>query len=739
MLMYLDTVHRIARAMRTVTAVAGIAMLLSLGAVSWTHAQTSTSSNIASSAAVHSHGNGWCTLETAPEVSTDGIVRLALIVGVGTFRNRGIDKLLAPADDAAAMADLIAAPTGYRFPKQNVCVLSEQQATRSAFLSYFQRALSERAREVSGKHPVQVLVYFSGHGSYAADHSGDETDGKDELLILHDSWADGVSPLRDDEFNAMIAKVHAVTRDIVVIIDACHSGSATKGPSMQDAVEKMTPPQQGAVSGDDTGPELESLPGVTRLSAARDGTSALAPREGGKSYFTAALQNVLAQVESEPLSWEQVSRRTRVEVSEATLGRQLPVFQGELSNLVFSNKDRIRPYGWLVESLDGERLHLRGVPLPGWSQSAELRIYDGNADRRAVSDPKGAKAVARIEDFHGLTATARVFGTPRSKIQPGDICVLSIPGQDGLRLPVRVSAAVPGKLAAEIDALLKSSEFRDFMVLSEASGAFVVEFDPPAKLAIRGPEGVVRGSDIALSADLVLQKLKSFARQQIVLAMEGEPGASMRNDDTLRVRVVQLPPAVDSTCPHRERAVHQWVEQCPNQEQLLPVCAHWRVEVANMGTRPLRIGGALLLNDGQIMGLPFDSENVVLQPDGKFYRLDDSGIESTPPMNVQEYLVIFGTDPAVDIDWGLLSDPGSVLKGSEHPLAKSLRGLLTEGVKGGARHTSNRTSPWTSTKVTLRVLANPQLEASDIDARSCELPAVEENRLQQSSRSMRHE
>ncbi|WP_157995372.1 caspase family protein [Peristeroidobacter soli] len=710
------------------------ATLLAAGCSSDAQTQNNKAANITSVAATGGGANEWCTLDAPAQVSADGIVRLGLIVGVGTFQNKDIKPLLAPAEDARTLADLITAPTGYGFPKSNVCVLTDRQATRPAFVSSFQRALSDRAKAIGGKHPVQVLVFFSGHGSYTVDHSKDEPDGKDELLILHDSWAGGVSPLRDDEFNGMIAGLHRQTQDIVVILDSCHSGSATKGLSTEDVVEKMTPPQSGVVSGDDNGPELDSLPGVVRLAAARDGTAALAPKNGGRSYFTVALEDVLAKVESQPLSWEQVARRMRIQLSEATLGRQLPVFQGDLTKLVFSDQDRARPYGWVVDTIQGENLNLRGVPLPGWSLNAELRIYAGNVDRGDVSDPQAAKASAKIMDFHGITAKAKVVEPPKSEIKPGDIAVLSIRGEDSLRLPVTIATTGKYKLspksAAEITALINSPEYSDFMTLSDKSGAFIVESAGSGQFAIRGPEGVVRISKLGPAPGMVPHRLKSFARQQILLSMEGEPGMSMRNNDTLRVRLVRLPPAERDECPYRERALQQWVEQCPNQEHLIPVCSQWRVEVANTGSRSLRIGGAVLFNDGATLGLPVDGDNLVLPPDGTFHPLDPGGIESKPPLNVPEYVVVFGTDQTLDIDWGLLQDPVTLRKGGEHPLAKTMRGLLGEGIaKSGNYYANTGTTPWTSTTLPYRVLTNPQFEARDAAARSCPTPDDKEYTL----------
>ena len=65
-----------------------------------------------------------------------------------------------------------------------------------------------------------LFIYFSGHGSYSADTTGDEIDGRDESILSHD-----LKTIVDDEirniFNLHINK----NITIVCLFDSCHSGS----------------------------------------------------------------------------------------------------------------------------------------------------------------------------------------------------------------------------------------------------------------------------------------------------------------------------------------------------------------------------------------------------------------------------------------------------------------------------------------------------------------------------------
>ena len=75
----------------------------------------------------------------------------------------------------------------------------------------------------SHRHPgSQVFISYSGHGSQVADTGGDERDRQDEVLVPLDWQTAGL--ISDDEFGRLLRQFHAST-DVVVLVDACHSGS----------------------------------------------------------------------------------------------------------------------------------------------------------------------------------------------------------------------------------------------------------------------------------------------------------------------------------------------------------------------------------------------------------------------------------------------------------------------------------------------------------------------------------
>jgi hypothetical protein len=121
-----------------------------------------------------------------------------------------------------------------------------------------------------------VWIHFSGHGTWVRDTSGDETDRRDETIVLHD----GV--LTDDQFSAVLA-TFAATCTVFVVFDSCHSGT------MGDM--KFAWPHLSGVSAVMSQPRSRVKARVACLSGCADtGTSA---EIAGAGALTTALLRVL--------------------------------------------------------------------------------------------------------------------------------------------------------------------------------------------------------------------------------------------------------------------------------------------------------------------------------------------------------------------------------------------------------------------------------------------------------------
>lgn len=157
--------------------------------------------------------------------------RHALIVGISDYGNAKEDpnkwSNISGANDVTLLSPLFK-QQGYK-----VTTLTDAQATYSGITS----ALKKVAK-VSKKGDI-VYLHFSMHGQPFEDLNGDEADGWDEALIPVDAQMqyikgkyEGKKHLIDDELEKYISQIRSKigpNGNLYVVLDACHSGTASRG------------------------------------------------------------------------------------------------------------------------------------------------------------------------------------------------------------------------------------------------------------------------------------------------------------------------------------------------------------------------------------------------------------------------------------------------------------------------------------------------------------------------------
>jgi hypothetical protein len=215
----------------------------------------------------------------------------ALIIGVGKYADPSAN--LPGIDLDVALFKRAVKKLGIK--DENIKVLMDSQATESNIKYTAKNFLSNVDKN------DRVFFYFSGHGSQVEDKNGDEPDGVDEFLVTHEF--DGKKGFfTDDEVGEMLRKIPSDY--VYAFIDACHSGTATKGLnliSMQNrsigeakTVEKFWSwdgmPQAKTAS---RGILVEASKGdnFVAVTATQDDELALATGKG--SIFTLGIENAI--------------------------------------------------------------------------------------------------------------------------------------------------------------------------------------------------------------------------------------------------------------------------------------------------------------------------------------------------------------------------------------------------------------------------------------------------------------
>ena len=154
--------------------------------------------------------------------------RRALVIGIGQQEDKAWGKINGD-KDVPYVEDML---KNAKFNPIDIKKLVNHQATKTAIVDAFGKLA------VQSKRGDIVYVHFSGHGQQMKDVHNDEKDGLDECWIPYDAYRKpcendrGEKHLTDDEVNYYLNAIRdriGDTGKMLVVIDACHSGGATRG------------------------------------------------------------------------------------------------------------------------------------------------------------------------------------------------------------------------------------------------------------------------------------------------------------------------------------------------------------------------------------------------------------------------------------------------------------------------------------------------------------------------------
>src|SRR5215212_6441550 len=123
------------------------------------------------------------------------------------------------------------------FEEKNIKVIQDAAATSQGVSG----ALKNLVNDANVKAGDIVVIHFSSHGEQVQDDNNDETDGFDETIVTYnavlprlskDFQKDQAEYFRDDQFGNYINQLRSKLGrdgDVVVFMDACHSGTGTRG------------------------------------------------------------------------------------------------------------------------------------------------------------------------------------------------------------------------------------------------------------------------------------------------------------------------------------------------------------------------------------------------------------------------------------------------------------------------------------------------------------------------------
>ena len=339
----------------------------------------------------------------------------------------------------------------------------------------------------------EVVIYYSGHGIRISNQQNDkEQIGAIAASDFHfENNAFAIQPLIiNREMNQAIQSLLRAGATVTVVLDACHSGGATRdlgdgktlareilgevsAEGWQQLVSRhnLTASDlaaEGARGLESSGwaTAMASQDNLIVLSGCRDiETSkefpARAPTNGALTYFLLdSLKNVKAE-EARQTTWQSLYPRVRAGVN-AVYADQTPTLEGRMERPLFGGDWQPYEPGFTVNVTADGKLTLNGGEIHGLGKGAQVAIYPpGTSDFAAAAQ----QAVAEVDTADLVTSQAHVVDGGTA-VADSSRARLTKPAASAALLGVQLTD-VPDEIAQAIG---QAQGVSDFVTLNPDSG-----------------------------------------------------------------------------------------------------------------------------------------------------------------------------------------------------------------------------------------------------------------------------
>lgn len=425
-------------------------------------------------------------------------VRRALLIGIGKYQV--LPRLPGSKNDIDVVHQVLV--SRYGFSEQNIHIVRDEAATRKGILAAFNQIVKE-----AGPNDV-VYIHYSGHGSQVQDLNGDEPDDQlDETIVPADGRTEGVPDITDDELEQVLSRLK--TSKAVVVLDSCHSGTATRGLEVRvrsvPADTRVNLYKKGGVTTRAIVP-VNLHPYVLFSGAASHEEALDGPIDGRyQGFFTHSL---FKSLQSAPMgaSTREIFSGAKQELKriqnqfgrtsmpepqlEASKERiELPFFAGlgEENAIAQAPIDSARRSWVAVQPQSGGQLVLINALSLGADPGSVWGIYP---EGETAFDPAQAQAFAVVKAVKNQDAVA-VISPKQANVSPRGRAVLVAPAPESKAIPVALRNVPPAQ-ARQLKELLGKQmgdvkfvgeqEFARFIVESRGDGLHVLSADGTKEL-----------------------------------------------------------------------------------------------------------------------------------------------------------------------------------------------------------------------------------------------------------------
>jgi hypothetical protein len=590
--------------------------------------------------------------------------KIALLIGVGQYPEGSGWQRLNSANDVALLRNTL---IQQGFPASNIFTLQEGAATRQAILAAIREKLITRAQPGG-----TAFFHFSGHGQQLQDDNGDEADGYDEALAPFDAQREykpgvytGQNHLRDDELGALLSELRrklGPTGHLLVLLDACHSGTGTRGLAVARGTDLLMADPGYIQSnskktetineiGGESGDKDASLAPMVSLFSSSPQELSYEYDDGGRHYglLCYMFAKSLAQMPHEA-TYRALAEKVRNDVKNY-ITRQTPQAEGELDRQILDGKFVGRTTYFKTRSLINSKLVLLDAgQLQGLHDSTVVVFYPPDTRDTAGKKPL---AVGIIESAKPLDCDV-ALDRPLSREQAKNAWVF-------------IRQQRFGDLHLRLQITLPASPLRDRMVEFARERPYIELVDSQPDLFLESSGSL---------AQLLQRDETVLYRQSAANVPVGKVAADLRQviSAWLRARFLRQLETGSEGIEAEMRFFYGKNPEASSALSQITVGQKVNIAVRNTGSKPFYFNILDIQPDNVLnVVIPRAGHPAVeyyLEP-GKTFISSDHNV--TPPLG-REVLKIVATPEPVDLG-SLIATGGASLRGREttaNPLEKLL-------------------------------------------------------------------
>lgn len=637
------------------------------------------------------------TFSFRSDVSTEP-TKHALIVAIGNYPLETDWNPISSLNDVKLIKDALG-KQGFK----NFTVLEDSMATKKDIVA----AITELTLRV--KKDDIVVVHFSSHGQQIMDNNNDELDGYDEAIVAYgapseyDALYKGENHLRDEELGGLMDQLRlklGPNGDVLLFVDACHSGTATRGPGGDAKAVKRGGRAPFAPKG--YVPEIKQgsetllvdnqpfsnvnpadlAPMVVLSAAQADEVNYEYSNQGSLSLaISRSLNNLTPN-----FTYRAFFSRIMKEMS-LLAPKQNPAIEGSIDRGLFGGKSIAQDKYYTIYSLRGTYLNLNGGQLTGIFDGSKVGVY-----KAGTANYKKAKAVATgtVTAAEGTWASIRLD----SEI-PGDkedywVFVTEKTFGDQ-RVGVVFDDGVAKNLRTETMTKLEGFPLMDF---ESEDPIFRIAYENERWKMIRISDATVFNSNLTL--DKLTKAIEAFAQGRFIKNLElEEPGINV---------TFELIPAIISRGMVKEQLdvadfTENGVVSFSTRDKVL-------IKVTNHGDEEMYFNIIDIQPDGYINAIAPTSEESASSykiAAGATKILQGKYVEFGPPYGT-EVFKLFASTEAIDFS-PIISTRGAPKAGRDdtNPLESLFRNSYQLNKRGGKAGTLNVDAEATTSTFTFKI------------------------------------